>query len=160
MIAGYYNSFYSLSYLNTICYKDKDGISLLSLSEGAKKIGLDPLAVKVDLETIKNGQHLPVIIFWKQKHFIIVYKIKKNKVYTADPAVGYVNYNLDEFMQGFSIEDNNNNGIALLLKPTKKFDSPNENKEKIKKSEFIKNHLKENRRNLPLFLILTFLLFK
>ncbi len=36
--------------------------------------------------------HLPCIVHWRQKHFIVVYKIRKDKIWVADPAVGLVKY--------------------------------------------------------------------
>jgi ATP-binding cassette subfamily B protein len=43
----------------------------------------------------------PCVIHWKNNHFVVVYKITKNKLYVSDPAKGLVSYNYKEFIKGW-----------------------------------------------------------
>ena len=42
-----------------------------------------------------------MIVHWKQNHFIVVYKIRKEKVYVSDPAFGQTVYTREEFLKGW-----------------------------------------------------------
>jgi ATP-binding cassette, subfamily B, bacterial len=51
MIAKYYGRSYSIEYLRERCYLDREGVSLLGISEGAELIGFRTVAVKVPFIT-------------------------------------------------------------------------------------------------------------
>jgi len=73
--------------------------------------------IKYDL--IKKENILPCIIHWKQGKFVVLYKIKNSKYYIADPALGYVIYSKEEFLQAWQIE--NKKGECLYCEPTVDF---------------------------------------
>ena len=79
---------------------------------------------------------LPCIIHWNQKHFVVVYKIKKNKIYISDPASGLLVYDKNKFLKSWiQINDENHqNGIALILETTPDF--YNEKGDEDKKLKF------------------------
>ena len=79
---------------------------------------------------------LPCIVHWKQRHFVVVYKILKDKVYIADPAADKLSYTKDEFLKSWLSTRNTNmdQGVALLLEPTPDF--YNQSGEKIDKTKF------------------------
>lgn len=151
MIARHHGRKYSLPYINQICFKNRQGINLLALSEGARKLGFDPVGVKAGTAEFKDNVHLPVIVYWQQKHFIVVYRITKRKVYTADPAAGFVNYTWEEFEKGF-LNGDSQKGIALILNLTPRFHAAKSMGKKSRAFDFIKEHLKAFRNKLPLFL--------
>ena len=55
----------------------------------------------INYETLENQAPLPCIIHWRQRHFLIVYKIEKDKVYVADPAYGNMVYKKEKFLEGW-----------------------------------------------------------
>ena len=63
---------------------------------------------------------LPCIVHWRQKHFIVVYKIKKDKIWAADPAVGLVKFDKAEFLEGWAstVIDGKQAGLCLIIEPT------------------------------------------
>ena len=67
---------------------------------------------------------LPCIAFWNQSHFVVVYKIKKDKIYVSDPAHGLLTFTKQEFLKGWSAAEES--GIILSLELTKDFNSEND----------------------------------
>jgi ATP-binding cassette subfamily B protein len=53
----------------------------------------------------------------------VVYKIRRGKVYVADPAIGLITYSEADFLKGWLSSGSNGTatGIALLLEPTASF---------------------------------------
>ncbi|MCD4770315.1 MAG: peptidase domain-containing ABC transporter, partial [Bacteroidales bacterium] len=66
---------------------------------------------------------MPCIVHWRQKHFVVVYKIKKDKIYVSDPAVGQQTYTKEEFERNWvsTSMDGEKQGLVLLLQPTPAF---------------------------------------
>lgn len=118
MITRYYGREYTLPYLREITYIGKGGVSLLGISDAAEVLGFKTLSVKLSLQKLKEVK-LPVIAHWMQNHFIIIYKIKGGKVYTADPAFGIIKYKEEEFLSGWT--QGETEGIILSLEPSASF---------------------------------------
>jgi ATP-binding cassette, subfamily B, bacterial len=123
IVAKYFGKNFSLHSLRNKCQINKDGVSLLGISEAAEKIGLKALACRVDLNQLEVSGALPCIIHWKQSHFVVLYKINKKHVYISDPAKNLMKYTKKEFIEGWLTKkgDLNEAGIALLLEPMPKF---------------------------------------
>src|SRR3712207_3554213 len=101
MIAAYYGKVYSTEYLKELSHTSREGVSLLGLSEAAEAISMKSFAVKVDFATLQKEVTLPCIIHWQQNHFVVVYRIEKNKVFVADPSFNVITYSRDEFLAGW-----------------------------------------------------------
>jgi len=123
MVAKYYGRAFSIQKLREATQIGKEGVSLLGISEAAESINFKTLAVKVPFKQLEKDAPLPCIVHWKQNHFVVVYQIKKNQVYVADPALGLVKYSYTEFESQWAttIVEGENTGIALLLEPTQSF---------------------------------------
>jgi ATP-binding cassette subfamily B protein len=124
MIVESYEKNLSLSYLRELCAIDREGVSLKGISTAAEKIGFRTMAVKVKYgesedEPCLMGAPLPAIAHWNQNHFIVVYKLKRNKVYIADPASGKHVLSRAEFEQSWLSDGDE--GILLLLEPNTDF---------------------------------------
>jgi ATP-binding cassette, subfamily B, bacterial len=121
MICKYYGANISLAKLRQLSETSRVGSSMLGLSNAAEKIGFRTLGVKIDFNNLVENAPLPCICFWSERHFIVVYKIKKNTIYVADPAHGLLQYSKQEFIQywiGNHANDKTEEGWALLLEPT------------------------------------------
>ncbi len=122
IVAQYYGRSFTLRYLRSLCETTREGSSLLGLSRAAEQIGLKSTGVKLDLEQLTTVQ-LPLILFVKQSHFVVLYKIKKGKYYVSDPQKGLEILTNDELLEDWigpntSEEDL---GIAMLFEPTNTF---------------------------------------
>jgi ATP-binding cassette subfamily B protein len=120
MIAKHYGKIYSLEFLRNKSFITREGVSLLGISDAAESIGFRTIGAKATYEQLKKEATLPAIAHWMQNHFIVIYKIKKDKIYVADPAHGLLTYGKDEFLKGW-IGTGENEGILLLLEPTPHF---------------------------------------
>jgi ATP-binding cassette subfamily B protein len=123
MIARYYGKAYSQQTLRERSFITREGVSMLGTSDAAESIGMRTMGVRITFDQLANEVLLPCIAHWKQNHFIVVYKIKNNSVYVADPAHGLVKYTKDEFMAGWGStrKEGENQGLCLLLEPTPDF---------------------------------------
>jgi len=97
-----------------------NGVTLFDLERFANRTGFETKAVKMDIAKLYELNSYPCIVHWQQNHFIVVYKLRHNKVYVADPAVGKIKYEKEEFLKGW-YNKVDNKGICLLLEPTPKF---------------------------------------
>lgn len=120
MVAGFYKMSFSLETLRKKCYITKEGVSFLGLSEAADSLGFRTIGVKIKYDMLSENVPLPCIVHWRQKHFIVVYKIGKDKVWAADPAVGLVKFSVAEFLEGWTstLIDGKHAGLCLIIEPT------------------------------------------
>lgn len=120
MIAGFYKKNFSLDYLRKKCFITKEGVSFLGLSEAADSIGFRTMGVKIPYDLLAEKANLPCIVHWQQKHFVVVYRIKNDTIWIADPAIGLIKYTREEFEKKWitSIADGNQTGLALVIEPT------------------------------------------
>ena len=110
MVLSYYKHNKSLSELRELGGGGRDGTNLLILRNIARSLGMDSEGMKVPLDKL-NQIPLPCILHWGNNHFVVLEKIKKDKLYILDPAIGRRIIGQDELKDHFS-------GMALLLVPT------------------------------------------
>jgi len=117
MIAKYHGRHYSMDTLRQKSKINREGVSLLGISEAAEEIGFRTVGAKLTWDQLKQEADLPCVIYWNQVHFVVIYKIKGDKVYLADPAKGKVTYRKEEFLEQWLNTKNigQSTGIALLL---------------------------------------------
>jgi len=127
IVAKYYGRNFKVQTLRQLCEINREGVSLLGISDAAEKIGFRSLGAKVKLENLKEAE-LPCILHWRQNHFVVLYKVKKNQYYLADPAQGLTMQNEFDFMSNWISDAAHNEGIALLLSPTPYFYEQEEEK--------------------------------
>ena len=123
MIAQYHGRTFSLEKLRELCRISKEGVSMLGISMAAENIGFKTLGVHINFNQLKDEVPMPCIVHWKQNHFVVVYRIKRGKVYVADPAHGLIKYDIKEFLSCWisTRNDDRPEGIALLLEPQPDF---------------------------------------
>lgn len=126
MVAAFHGRFFSLEGLRQRAHLNREGVSLLGISEAAEALGLRSTGVMVSFEELTTAP-LPCIVHWNQQHFVVVYGFKSKKgntlVEVADPAGGKQRYTQEEFCRCWisSQTDEQAIGIALLLEPTPEF---------------------------------------
>ena len=148
MIAQYHGRTFSLEKLRELCRISKEGVSMLGISMAAENIGFKTLGVHINFNQLKDEVPMPCIVHWKQNHFVVVYRIKRGKVYVADPAHGLIKYDIKEFLSCWisTRNDDKPEGIALLLEPQPDFfKSDGETLDKTKFS-FVLQYLKPYRK--------------
>lgn len=159
MVASFYGKNYPLEYLRENAYITKEGVSLLGISEASEKIGFETLSVKTTtIELINNKQSVPFILYWNQRHFVVLYKItqsffsKKITFHIADPKHGIIKLTQDKLEKSWLSEENQ--GVALFLNPTEKFYQTKPPEEKKLKIRYLFNYLKPYKRQLSIMFFL------
>ena len=120
MVAKHFGRNFKTQILRQLCEINKEGVSLLGISDAAEKIGFRCLGAKLNTVELKEAE-LPCILHWRQNHFVVLYKIKKAKFFLADPANGLVVLTEQDFNRNWVTDTEANEGVALLLSPTPTF---------------------------------------
>jgi ATP-binding cassette subfamily B protein len=141
MIAKYYGKHYSLETLRQQSFITREGVSMLGISDAAEYIGFRTSGVLISFEQLTQDVPFPCIVHWKQNHFVVVYKIKKDKkaghrVYVADPALGLAVYDEADFKKAWfsTRKEDEEKGTALLLQPGPEFYDQSDEKENRNRS--------------------------
>ena len=131
MISRHYGKIIKLEKLRSLTEIGKEGVNLLGISNAAEKNGYRTMAVQISSKAVANDAQLPCILHWQQNHFVVLYKVKSNRFYIADPAKGLQQLSKKEFddkwlssrsINATSTIQNEQTGIALLLfEPTPAF---------------------------------------
>lgn len=120
IISAYYEKKINMAVLAKMSKTTREGSTLLGLSEAAEKIGFRTLGTKIALQKLTSDLILPCIAHWNQEHFVVVYKITRNRVYVSDPAHGLLKYTKKDFCKHW-IGNENSEGVLLLLEPGPEF---------------------------------------
>lgn len=135
MISKFYGQDYSLQYLRDNSFINREGVSMLGISDAAEKIGFTTTGVRISFDKFLEEMTFPCILHWEQNHFVVCYGVKKRNIFfrkdnedqyqiqIADPAAGQFILNEDEFLGKWISSKTNeiDTGLALILKPTPDF---------------------------------------
>ena len=147
MIARHYGRFYSLEYIRELSYVDKLGVSLTSISDAAEQLGFQTLGAKVSFKQLAEDLPLPAIVHWKQRHFVVVYKVSNKYVWIADPARDKLKISKTEFLEAWSQQSQQDEpmGIVLLLETTNEFFERGEEEKPKSSIGYVLDHLRKYR---------------
>ena len=149
MICSYYHKEYTLERLANCCFATTEGVSLLGISEAARKLGLNTTCGRMTIGQLAQVP-LPCILHWNQNHFVVLYKIRRGKTfYIADPGKGKIRYSREEFRQHWisTTSQGEEKGVAMFLEPTAEFGKlKGEEAEGIHSFRFLMGYLKQYRR--------------
>ena len=148
MIAAHHGKNFSIDYLRKKCFITKEGVSFLGLSEAADSAGFRTMGLKIPFEVLQEKITMPCIVHWRQKHFVVVYRIKKGKIHVADPATGLVTYTRDEFEKNWAntMVDGQPAGLALSVEPTPSLYSLDDQPEKTGGFRFLLKYFRMYRK--------------
>lgn len=120
MISRYYGKYISLNDLRSYIQPGRDGISVNKVAQILKELDFECKVFKASVQALEKVI-LPAILYVDNNHFVILEKIKNNKYYVVDPALGRVIYKEDEMEEKFS---------NIVIQAV-----PGENFQKVKKQE-------------------------
>lgn len=109
-IGQYWGKRFSLNSLRNLAGVSRAGASLKSLATAAESLGFHAQPVRASLSRLAERGN-PWIAHWQGIHYVVVYRIKGNRVFIADPAMGKRSLSREEFQANWT-------GYALLLDPT------------------------------------------
>lgn len=110
MISRYWGKSVGINYLRELIGIGRSGASLKNLAVAAEKLGYHARPVRASLSRIVEQKN-PWIAHWQGDHYVVVYRVKGDKVLVADPAAGKSEQDRSEFLNSWT-------GFALLLEPT------------------------------------------
>lgn len=147
MIGSHFGKDYPLNTISNYCHTKNVGVSLLGISFGAKKIGLESISYRASFNDLKEISN-PCILHWNGNHFVILYKITKSKFYIADPAKGFVEYDTDTFKKRWLSTNVNgeDKGVIMVLMPSDEFGKDVENEEKRDSFTFLFKYMLQYRK--------------
>lgn len=116
MICKYYGKSYSTEYLSGLCGTTVEGVSLFGLRVAANKLGFNAVGLKLTVPDLSKVM-LPCIVHWNQNHFVVLYKVKGDTFYVANPSIGLTTYKKDEFRQSWisSVESDGEKGVSMFI---------------------------------------------
>jgi ATP-binding cassette subfamily B protein len=131
MIAKHYGRHYNADTIREMSGFGKQGVSMLGISETAEKLGFRTRGVQISYEKLRTAP-VPATLHWNQSHFVVLVDAGRKSVTVADPAIGLVNYNKQEFLKYWisnAVEGSGEVGTALLMEPSPAFYSAEGEKE-------------------------------
>lgn len=121
MVCRHYGADADIDDIEKLCPSNREGVSLLALSETAEVLGLENESAKLTPEQLALVP-VPCILHWNQNHFVVLRKVSKNGryFYVSDPGKGRIRYDAGEFARHWAA-DGDGRGIAMVLQPTEAF---------------------------------------
>jgi ATP-binding cassette, subfamily B, bacterial len=136
MIAKHYGKTFSREFLRDKASITKTGVTMAGIAEAAEAIEMRTLGMRISLESLVTEAPTPFIVPWRQKHFVVVYKTSKTKIYVADPAQGLLIYSHEDFKKAWT-NTTDDTGFVLLLEASPQFYALAEDKTKTKGFSFL-----------------------
>lgn len=143
MITRYYGKTFGLEMLRRLAGTNREGASLLDLSDAAEKVGFRSAPALIRLEELADYQ-LPIILHWNGNHFVVLYKISRGKkriYHIADPAKGRIKFSENDFISYWRYTEDDE-GIILSLSPTPDFYTQEDDKRNKNRISYVINYLK------------------
>jgi len=121
MILAYYGIDFPMQLLREQSQVNRTGVSLSGLEVAAKNLGFEPISALLSFDDFQRNNILPCIVHWNDDHFVVVYEIKDEIIYVADPAKGKIKYGKKDFLDGWLYgKEELGKGVVLFLEPQKK----------------------------------------
>jgi ATP-binding cassette, subfamily B, bacterial len=136
MVAKHYGKTFSREYLRERASITKQGVTMAGIAEAAEAIEMRTLGMRISIDSLVSEAPVPFIVPWRQKHFVVVYKTTKTKIFVADPAQGLLDYSYNDFKKAWT-NTTDDTGFALLLEPNAQFYTQAEDKTKTQGFSFL-----------------------
>lgn len=114
MLLRFYKHYVTLTELRERLEVGRDGNSLRQLIKLMEEYNLSAKAYNIVSANLKSIP-TPAILFWDNRHFVVLEKVNKNTYYIADPSLGYLKYTYDEFEKHYS-------NTTIIVKPNENFE--------------------------------------
>lgn len=101
-VLNFYGGNSSLPHLRELCNTNLQGSTMLDLVNASKALGFKAIGASGEYEDLmkeKTPSIAHVVIDATLNHFLVVYKIKSDKIYVADPGKGKYWLSKDEFLK-------------------------------------------------------------
>ncbi len=124
-ISTHYGFRTSITKIREYAGTDKQGTNVYGVVKAAESLGFTAKGVKGNREAFFSEFPLPciahVIIDGKLQHYVVIHKINRVQVVVADPGMGIVKYEPEEFLKIWT-------GVLILMVPNVSFKKGNDTK--------------------------------
>ncbi len=122
-VSAHYGLKMPIAKIRQVCHTDTRGTNVLGLVQGLETLGFNAKGVKGGVDALPNIP-LPaiahVIVNEKYHHFVVIYKVTKEKVFVMNPAYGKIEeHTIDDFSKIWT-------GVLVLLEPNEYFEQKDE----------------------------------
>lgn len=122
-VGAFYGNKMPIAKIRQICHTDTRGTNVLGMIQGLEAMGFNAKGVKGNLEALVDIP-LPaiahIVVNGQLHHFVVIYKVGKDKVYVMDPAYGKMEeYSFQKFAEVWT-------GVLILLEPNEYFEQKDE----------------------------------
>jgi ATP-binding cassette subfamily B protein len=152
MVAKFYGKTFSREFLRDQAGITRMGVTMAGIADAAEAIEMRTLGMRIALESLVTEAPTPFIVPWRQKHFVVVYKTTKEKIFVADPAQGLLEYTHAVFLEAWTAAQDKT-GFVLLLEPNPNFFTLEEDKTKVKGFGFLWPYLRPYKKLINQLLI-------
>ncbi|MGF1438002.1 peptidase domain-containing ABC transporter [Bacillus thuringiensis] len=146
MVLGYYGYHVTLSELRNKFGTSKKGTSLYHLVEMGEETHLKGKVYKADYDVLSQIS-CPAILFWENKHYVVLERINKSNISIVDPLNGRRKVSPETFKNSYS-------GYVLKFETDEKFVT----KKKELKLNFLLQHILMHKNILISIMLVAFLL--
>lgn len=150
-IARFYGKRISVTKIRTIAGTDVDGTSGKGIIKACQALDLTCKAMFSKDKHLQTDYPFPIIAHINRngfEHYLVIYKVKKNRILAADPADSLQWISIDDFQKWWT-------GVFFIISPTKNFKKTNEYKTFL--NRFI-HFILENKKLAIEILIASFLI--
>lgn len=152
MVAKFHGKTFSREFLRDKAGITRMGVTMAGIADAAEAIEMRTLGMRIALESLVTEAPTPFIVPWRQKHFVVVHKTTKDKIFVADPAQGLLEYSHQDFLEAWTTAQDKT-GFVLLLEPNPNFFDLKEDKTKTKNFSFLWSYLKPYKKLVNQLLI-------
>ena len=122
-ITSYYGTKIPIAKIRQYCHTDTRGTNVLGMIQGLQHMGFNAKGVKGAMDAIPQIP-LPaiahVVLKEQLQHYVVIYKVEKNKITVMDPGPGKLEkYTFEEFQKVWT-------GVLILMEPNEYFEQKNE----------------------------------
>ena len=114
IVLRYYGCTIPMHVLRRQCGVSRSGTSVNTLVQIAKQYGMKTTIVTRESLQDLTKRTYPLIIFWENKHFVVLEGFKGEKVYINNPSIGRCEITQEVFQKCFS-------GVSVQFEPTEHF---------------------------------------
>ncbi|WP_445722290.1 peptidase domain-containing ABC transporter [Flavobacterium sp.] len=152
MVAKFHGKTFSREFLRDKAGITRMGVTMAGIADAGEAIEMRTLGMRISLESLVTEAPTPFIVPWRQKHFVVVYKTTKDRIFVADPAQGLLDYSHQDFLEAWT-NTIVKTGFVLLLEPNPSFNTIEEDKTKNKGFALLWPYLKPYKKIINQLLI-------
>ena len=135
IVCRYFGRAVSIAHIRRLVRTSTDGTTLAGITRGAQELGLGARAVRASKSRL-DELPLPAVVHWQGNHWVVLYRVERDRVRISDPARGLRRFSREEFLEHWS-------GYAAVIAYDERFEDAPEVKPSLGwLKPFLRPHLR------------------